>query len=79
MQTVVDALGMIMLILLGIIVILGLVIVIAAECRMINRLRQWQPDELPSSPVALGPFYPRPTLNGRGEGNLYEREWYGHG
>jgi hypothetical protein len=75
MKTTVDAMGMVMLILLGIIIILGMGIVIAAECRVINRLRVRE--ELPPPP-AFGPFPPLPPLNGRSQAT-HEREWYGHG
>ena len=54
MKTAADFLGMTMLLLLGVIVILGMVIVIAAECRIINRLRQ-RPEPPPQLP-AIGPF-----------------------
>ena len=55
MKTAADFLGMTMLLLLGVIVILGMVIVIAAECRVINRLRQ-RPEPPPSQLPATGPF-----------------------
>jgi len=71
MQTMVDALGMIMLILLGVIVILGMVIVIAAECRVINRLRVREPLPLePLHPLLTGPFPAVPHGNGRSQGTL---------
>jgi len=39
-KTAIDFMGMTMILLLGLIVILGMGIVIAFECRLINRLRQ---------------------------------------
>jgi hypothetical protein len=50
MKTALDFMGMTMILLLGIIVILGMGIVIAFECRVINRLRKPEAPQLELAP-----------------------------
>jgi hypothetical protein len=60
MKTAIDFIGMTMILLLGVIVILGVGIVIAFECRLINRMRRPEPPQL-----ELAPYRPFETTRRR--------------
>jgi hypothetical protein len=62
-QAVVEVLGMVMLVQVGIIIVMGLTWIIGLQCAAINRLRRWDDDPAP------GPFQ---AFNGKVD---RAREW----